>query len=107
MLIPFFVFAAIDLIFIVLAIVFFRGKGSFLIAGYNTASPHERAKYDEKALCTAMGKFMLALAVCWFIATLGLLLEVMALVWIGQALFLVVIVVGIIAINTSKKIKRK
>ena len=32
------------LLFLTLAAVFFRGKGAFLIAGYNTASPEEKGK---------------------------------------------------------------
>lgn len=107
MLVPFLIYLGIDLIFVILAIVFLCGKGSFLIAGYNTASVSERAKYDEKALCKAMGKMMLALAVCWFFASLSFLFERMALMWIGMSMLFLVIVVGIISINTSKKIKRK
>lgn len=34
----------------IIGIVLCCGKGAFLIAGYNTASPEERAAYNEKAL---------------------------------------------------------
>lgn len=36
--------------FLIMALVFFLGKGRGLIAGYNTASDEEKAKYDEKKL---------------------------------------------------------
>lgn len=39
------------------------GKGSWLIAGYNTLSKEEKEKYDEKKLCTAMGTMCAVLAV--------------------------------------------
>ncbi len=52
-------------IFLVLGTVFAFGKGAFLIAGYNTASAEEKAKYDEKKLCRAVSKLMFALAACW------------------------------------------
>ena len=107
MLAPFFIFLGIDLIFIILASLFFCGKGSSLIAGYNTASNAERAKYDEKALCRAMGWLMVALAVCWFIIALNLLLDNLVFLWVGFPLFLIVCIAGIIYMNTSKKIKRK
>ena len=107
MLVPFFVFLGIDFLFILLGILFFCGKGSFLIAGYNTASRAERAKYDEKALCRAMGWLMFALAVCWLIIALNFLFDSMAFQWIGFLLFFVVCIVGIVYMNTSKKIKRK
>ena len=107
MLTLFFVFLGVDLLFIILGILFFCGKGSFLIAGYNTANKAERAKYDEKALCRAMGWLMIALAVCWFIIALNLLLENIVFLWIGLPLFFAVCIVGIVYMNTSKKIKRK
>ncbi len=37
-------------IFVALAITFLTGHGSSLIAGYNTASEKEKAKYDEKEI---------------------------------------------------------
>lgn len=37
-------------LFAVLSILLLSGKGSWLIAGYNTASPEEKAKYDSKKL---------------------------------------------------------
>lgn len=43
----------IGLLFIVMGIALFCGKGSWLIAGYNTMSPQEKEKYDEKKLCKA------------------------------------------------------
>lgn len=49
-------------LFLLLAVVFLRGKGSWLIAGYSTASPEEKARIDEKKLCRYMGRLMLALA---------------------------------------------
>ena len=54
-----------------LGIVFINGKGSFLIAGYNTMPPEEQDKYDTIALCKFMGKMMFALSfsmVFWIIS---------------------------------------
>ena len=38
------------LLFIVFAIIFYKGKGGFLMAGYNTAPKEVKAKYDIKKL---------------------------------------------------------
>jgi len=46
---------AFVIMFLLLSITFLRGKGSFLIAGYNTASDEEQKKYDKKKLCKTMG----------------------------------------------------
>ncbi len=48
----------ITALFFILAIVLFLGKGSWLIAGYNTASKEEKSKYDEKLLCRTVGGCM-------------------------------------------------
>ena len=36
----------ISIIFLIISILLLMGKGSFLIAGYNTASEKEKAKYN-------------------------------------------------------------
>lgn len=46
------------ILFLILTIVFLMGKGGFLIAGYNTASAKEKARYDEKKMCRVMGVSM-------------------------------------------------
>ncbi len=95
------------LLFVVLGIVFMCGKGSFLIAGYNTASPKEKSQYDEKALCRAMGGLMFVCAACFGVLMLSTLLESMPLMWTGIVLLFVVVIAGVIYMNTSKKVKRK
>ena len=37
------------------AIILCHGKGADMIAGFNTASSEERAKWNETALCRAVG----------------------------------------------------
>lgn len=39
----------------ILSVVLLMGKGSFLIAGYNTSSKEEKEKYNEKRLCRVVG----------------------------------------------------
>lgn len=92
--------------FIVLGILFSKGKGAFLIAGYNTAPPREKAKTDEKKLCRFMGKFMFALAACWLVIAASALFDRMSLHWIGLGLFLAVIIAGLIYANTGNRFQR-
>ena len=47
--------------FVLLGVVFASGKGTGLIAGYNTATAEEKANYDKKKLCKAMSRLMFAL----------------------------------------------
>ncbi len=53
-------------VFAVMGVLFWTGKGGWLIAGYNTASAEEKKKYDEKKLNRVMAKG-------WTIITAGLL----------------------------------
>lgn len=46
-----------------IAVILMSGKGSFLIAGYNTASKERKRKYDEKKLSRVYGVGMLVIAV--------------------------------------------
>ncbi|MFA6800603.1 MAG: DUF3784 domain-containing protein [Acholeplasmataceae bacterium] len=45
----------VALLFLVLSVFLFNGKGKWLIAGYNTASKEEQKKYDEKKITKAAG----------------------------------------------------
>ena len=47
----------------IMSIVLLMGKGSGLIAGYNTASAETKSKYDEKKLCHTMGGGLLILTI--------------------------------------------
>ena len=62
------------LLFLVLSIFLFMGKGAWLIAGYNTLSKEEKKKYNEKKLCRITGFICLFIAI--FLGTLGLYIYV-------------------------------
>ena len=78
-----------------------------MIAGYNTASPEEKAAYDEKALCRAVGVLVLVIVGCVELLMLGLVLDMTALVWGGGILMAVSTIFGLIYINKSQRFKRK
>lgn len=50
--------AAIGLVIVVIAVALLCGRGSFLIAGYNTLSKETKAAYDTKSLCRFVGKLL-------------------------------------------------
>lgn len=80
-------------IFGVLSIVFFMGKGAFLIAGYNTAKVEDKLKYDEKKLCRVIGVGCLIVTISLLLAQL---FEEMAVYFcsIGILLGVIVMFVG-------------
>lgn len=54
-------------LFAALSIVLLLGKGSWLIAGYNTASKEEKEKFDERKLCLVVGVGMGFIALLLFV----------------------------------------
>ena len=83
-------------------------KMSFLIAGYNTASKKEKEKYDEEALCKAVGNLLFLLSLINLILPVGLYLfpdKVGALSTIITVLTLITTITAIIYMNTGNRYK--
>lgn len=97
---------AIIIIFILLGVFFRRGKGSFLIAGYNTYSKTEKARYNERALCHFMSKIMFAYAGCFAVVATSEFFHSLIPLWIGLGLFLAVTVFTLIYANTGNRFKK-
>lgn len=92
--------------FVILGIVFRSGKGTFLIAGYNTASRARKEKIDEKKLCRYMSILMFALAFCWLIIAACEIFGKIWLLWLGLILFLITVIAAVIYINTGGRISK-
>lgn len=97
------VFLIITALFVVLGIIFASGKGANLIAGYNMASHEEKTKIDEKKLLKAMSIFMFVLAGCFLVSALSQVFNIKSLIWIGQALFVSALIIGLIYLNTGNR----
>jgi hypothetical protein len=76
------------------------------LQGFNTAAHEEKAKTDEKKLLKAMSKFMFVLAGCFLISSFSQVFNVKSLIWIGQALFAVFLITGLIYLNTGNRFKK-
>ena len=98
---------AVMALFVGLGILFSRGKGAFLIAGYNTMPRAKKERYDQRALCRFMGRLMFALAACWVPVALGSILDMSWLYGAGIAAYLIVIAAGVIYANTGHRFQKK
>lgn len=58
-------------LFVIMTITFFTGRGGGLIAGFNTMSKEEQAKYDVKKMCRGMGCGFLIIDIIILIMLLG------------------------------------
>ncbi len=59
---PIYILAGAAAAFVVLAVFLFFGKGGWLIAGFNTASPEEKSHFDRKKLCRAFSVVCLVIS---------------------------------------------
>ena len=92
----------IIVIMFVLGMVILSGKGDNLIAGYNTASKEERAKYNLKRLRGLIGGLAIVLAPMIFLMHNQ---DTMAGMWSFIALVFVLCIVVVILANTWAKKK--
>jgi len=84
-------------------------KVTWLISGYNTASKEKKAQYDIDKLCKHMGNFLFVMASIFFaMALAAMLLSVYTneITIIGFSVLGVVIIGGLIYINTGNRVKK-
>ncbi len=96
----------IGLLIIIIALVLHTGKGSFLIAGYNTLSREEKDKYDSKKLCRFMGKILLPIGFFTPILAVG---GIYGIGWLPVMYVFGVIALSVFAViysNTGNRFKK-
>ena len=98
--------APLTLLFLVFGILLWNGKCAFLIAGYNTSSKEEKSRYNEKALCRFVAKLMFFCAICMLLFFLAPYVGTW-LMWLTQAVMLIVIIAAVIYANTGNRFKKK
>lgn len=94
------------LLLLALGLYLLQGKGGMLIAGYNTLPKEEKEKYDEVALCKATGKLILSFIFPIVLISLGDLLQLNSLLIVGGVLMGILIVFGLIYMNTGNRYKK-
>lgn len=102
----FLILFATIILFLALSLYLLQGKGGFLIAGYNTLPKEEKEKYDEAALCKAMGKVMLSVTGSLLFYVLG---EVLGKDWpfiTGTIVMIAAILIGVIYINRGNRYRK-
>lgn len=93
------------LLCIVLGAVLMCGRGLMLIAGYNTMTPEERAKYNGKALGKAVGAYLIVVGVLTGAMIWCAAVGSMVMFWIGMGLILVGTVFVLIFTNKGKQFR--
>lgn len=94
------------LLMLAMSVTLLRGKGSWLIAGYNTLDKETKERYDSVALCKFMGKYLLSISLSLPIIPIGGILK---LNWLSlvYGLYLVISVFFVmIYANTGNRFKK-
>ena len=83
-------------------------KASFLISGYNTSSKREKEKYNEEALCKAVGNLVFLLGFILLIPPIGGSLfpdKLNFFVIFTTILTTIITIIAIIYMNTGNRYK--
>ncbi|MBO1912010.1 DUF3784 domain-containing protein [Sporosarcina sp. 6E9] len=95
------------LIFTVIGVFLLNGKGTFLIAGFNTLPKEEKAKYDKLAFSKFYGKTILALSASMVFWLFSDILQNNVLFVIGLILFLAILIFSLIYSNLGNRFKKE
>lgn len=101
------VLIVVNVLFLVLAVLFTNGKATFLIAGYNTMPPKEKAKYDIVALSKFIGKTMFAVAGSLLLLILGEVFHSNGLSIAATILIVAISLFALIHTNIGNRFKKK
>lgn len=80
--VPIWIAWAVVLVLTVLSVMWFMGKGSILIAGYNVSNKAEKRRYNEKRLCRVLGGGFSVLTIILGISTFYRFKLPLAIDWI-------------------------
>lgn len=92
--------------FIIFASILSKGKGAWIIAGYNTMSDSEKAQYDEVALCKFMGKIMYGVSLSIIVIALSEFINNQILLIVGIVSMIALIVFALVYSNTKDRFKK-
>lgn len=79
-------------------------KATWLISGYNVASPQKKERYDTDKLCALTGNFIFILSgILYAMAVLSLFLGTYAdlITWSGLAVLAVTVIGGVVYLNAG------
>jgi hypothetical protein len=94
-------------LFVLIGIILSMGKGSFLIAGFNTMSQKQKEEYDVVSLCKFMGKYMFIISFCITLFALSDTFGMKVIFNVGLVLFLTSTIFIVIYLNTGNRFKKK
>jgi hypothetical protein len=95
------------IIFFVAGIFLLRGKGGWLIAGWNTMNEQQREMYNKKALHKFIGWLMIAVSASMVLLSVGEYFENSVLIVTAAVIMCVLPIGAVIFINKSPRFRNK
>ena len=106
LLLAFIITGVTGLAIVAIAIALLRGKGAFLIAGYNTMDKKEQEKWDTMALCKFVGKIMLPMGILCPTVAIGIRFELSWLIIAYAVITLGLCVFSVVYLNTGNRFRK-
>lgn len=100
------VIGIIMLLLIAMSIALLMGKGTWLIAGYNTLDKEEKEQYDRIALCKFIGKYLLSIALLLPVIPVGGIFKIKWLTAVYVAYVLISTIIVIVYCDTGNRFKK-
>ena len=93
---------------LIIGIIIRTGKANFLIAGYNTMSKEEKAKWDAKVMSSFTGWLLIIPSIVLLLGCIPIWFNVFPLVFLAVTwvVFTVAILGGVVYTNLSSRFKR-
>ena len=90
----------------IMSLIMLTGRGSFLIAGYNTMSKSEKERYDAVAYSKFIGKILMPIAILTALVGIEILVELWWFWVIWGISFAGLFVFALIYANTGNRFKK-
>ncbi|MDL2252910.1 DUF3784 domain-containing protein [Ruminococcaceae bacterium OttesenSCG-928-I18] len=91
----------------IMSIVLMTGRGSSLVAGYNTMSAEEQKKWDEKALCRFLGKLLFLFTLFIGLAMVASAHDRDGVFGVFTTMAMAELIGGVIYANKSRRFRQK
>ncbi len=90
---------------IAIGIALLTGRGSWMLAGFNTMTKEEKKQYDKKALCKFMGKIILPIGILIPLPVLSGVFEIDWLAIVFGPAVLGLVIFAAVYVNTGDRFK--
>lgn len=81
---------------ILIALFLNKGKGLWLIAGFNTMPIERRKEYDIAAIGKFVSKFLIGMAICLFVFDFGWYINSIAIIVLSWSAFVFIVIFALV-----------